>query len=128
MHLMQRPELPDVARRLRAVMTLLGMGVIEKFAEYLGVPRNVVSNWVNGYNQPQIDDAYRIIKLVPGLTLEWLYLGDAGMVPPAIKGKLDIILEAHQQGLEVPAVRPEPMSQMAPMPKVRRRAGQRETT
>jgi transcriptional regulator with XRE-family HTH domain len=125
---MQRPELPDFARRLRAIMSLLGMGKIERFAEFLGVPRNVVSNWVNGYNQPRIDDAYRIIKLVPGLTLEWLYLGDAGMVPPVIKTRLDITLEAHEQGLEVPAVAPEPVAPPVPMQRVRRRVGQRETT
>lgn len=92
--------------RIRVVMRKLGLQ-IDDLAHALGVHRSAVSNWVNGYNQPKIELSYKLIKLLPGLTLEWIYLGDDQMVPGPLARELQILIEAHEQGLEVPASEPE---------------------
>jgi len=93
--------------RIRAVMRKLDLQ-IDDLAQELKVHRNAVSNWIHGYNQPKIELAYKLIKLLPGLTLEWIYLGDDQMVPGPLARELSILIVAHEQGLELPASEPEP--------------------
>ena len=98
-----------IGGRIRAVMRKLGLQ-IDDLAHVLGVHRNAVSNWVNGYNQPKIELTYKLIKLIPGVTLEWIYLGDDQMVPGPLARELSTFIVAHEQGLDVPASEPEPES------------------
>lgn len=103
---MEKTHAKAVGGRIWAVMTKLDL-TIDGLAEALQVHRNAVSNWVNGYNLPKVELMYQLTKMLPGLTLEWLYLGDPRMVPLNLLTHLDIFTQAEAQGMEVPRVRPE---------------------
>lgn len=107
----------SVGKRIRSLLKRADLS-IENAAAHLGVHRNAVSNWINGYNMPQVGLIYDLIRLVPGVTLEWVYLGDDRMLPaplarelgcgPPLSDKaareLAILIEAERQGLPVPQV------------------------
>jgi transcriptional regulator with XRE-family HTH domain len=64
----------DLADRLRKALRTSGVGAIE-MADYLGVSRNTVSNWINGHTPPR--DAYlRLWALRTGVPFEWLERGE----------------------------------------------------
>jgi hypothetical protein len=89
----------DVARRLRAVMHTQDLPLVQDLALFLGVRRSRVSAWLNGYNLPRVEEMATLISLVPGLTLDWIYLGNADAVPL----KFAIRLQAALDGMDCPA-------------------------
>jgi transcriptional regulator with XRE-family HTH domain len=100
---MTKTDRTEVGRRVGAVMTKLGMS-IDDLAKALDVHRSAVTNWLYGYNQPQVAVAYELVKMLPGVTLEWIYLGDDRLVPGSLSRDLDIIIGAKAQGLAIPKV------------------------
>lgn len=95
-----------VGERLRALQKHLELVTVDAFAAAVGAERSATSNWLHGYNLPRVPQMARLIDLVPGLTLDWIYLGKADALPV----KLAIKLEALLEGMEVPVVSPEPAS------------------
>lgn len=76
----EHPEVPqfDTADRLRKALRNSGVGA-QEMADYLGVNRNTVSNWINGHHPPR--GAYlRLWALRTGVPYEWL---ESGEVTPA---------------------------------------------
>jgi transcriptional regulator with XRE-family HTH domain len=100
----------DVARRLRALMAHLDMQRVQDLAASIGAERSAVSNWLNGYNLPPVALMAKIISIEPGITLDWLYRGEAGALPV----KLAIRLGALESLVAVPEVAEEPSSPKAP--------------
>jgi transcriptional regulator with XRE-family HTH domain len=68
----------DVADRLRKALREGGVGVAE-MADYLGVSRASVSNWINGRVAPSIQ-TLRLWALRTGVPYPWLLSGE--MAPP----------------------------------------------
>jgi transcriptional regulator with XRE-family HTH domain len=109
---MEKLDPYGVGLRVRALLKKTGLGV-EGAAELLEVGQTAVRNWTNGYNMPTPAAASELVKTIPGLTLDWIYLGDDRLLPQQLARELQIILEAQLQGLEVPEVPPEPDCQPA---------------
>ena len=68
----------DTADRMRKALRVAGIGVSE-MADYLGVSRTSVSNWINGRVPPSIQ-TLRLWALRTGVPYPWLLGGDT--VPP----------------------------------------------
>ena len=98
---MKAPNAHEIGLRIRAILRKRGLS-LEEGARLLGVPRNVLSNAVNGYNTPKHGLGLAIVQLLPGLTLEWLYWGNGRLVPSRLSRELSIFVEAYRQGLELP--------------------------
>lgn len=71
----------DLADRLRKALRTSGVGVGE-MAEYLGVARNSVGNWINGHHPPD-KRTLRLWALRTGVPFEWL---ESGEVAPTNSG------------------------------------------
>jgi len=88
-----------VARRLRAVMSELGMNR-RQFAGFLDVAEGKLGNWLgNGAkaNMPAEEAMVLLCEKAPGLTLDYIYRGVLDHVPMA----LAIRLQAWEQGVPV---------------------------
>lgn len=107
---MKVPNAHEIGLRIRAILRKRGLS-LEEGARLLGVPRNVLSNAVNGYNIPKHGLGLAIVQLLPGLTLEWLYWGNGRLVPARLNRELGIFAEAFRQGLELPEAPAEPDDQ-----------------
>jgi len=75
---MTTPVIPefDLADRLRKGLREVDLGVAE-MADYLGVSRNTVSNWVNGRIVPG-RQSLMLWAMRCGVDYEWLTTGRAG--------------------------------------------------
>lgn len=60
----------DVADRMRKALRHADLGVAE-MADYLGVSRTSVSNWINGRVEPSLQ-TLRLWSLRTGVSLEWV--------------------------------------------------------
>lgn len=74
-----RPRVPakfrwDTADRMRKALRVSGVS-IEEMAEYLGVSRRSVGNWIGGRVDPSVQ-TLRLWALRTGAPLEWLHHGD----------------------------------------------------
>ena len=78
----------EIADRLEATRSALGMTAIE-FARAAGISIAAYSNWVNARGRPGLTQAIRLAT-VHGLTLDWIYFGDASGLPLRISTRLDI--------------------------------------
>lgn len=112
---MQAPNAGEVGMRIRAILRKRDL-TIEDAVRYLDVPRGNLSNAINGYHLPRHALGRALVKLLPGLTLEWLYWGDDRLVPGQLARELAIFIEASRQGLELPVVREEPAEASARAP------------
>jgi transcriptional regulator with XRE-family HTH domain len=66
----------DQADRMRRALRTSGVGV-QEIADYLGVRRNTVSNWINGRVNPSTQ-TMRLWALRCGVPYEWLTTGMPG--------------------------------------------------
>jgi transcriptional regulator with XRE-family HTH domain len=98
-----------VGQRLRALQKYLKLETVRDFAERVKAERSAASNWLNGYNFPRVSSMAVIMDLVPGITLDWIYLG----IPDAVPMSLAITLTALVDGEKIPVVAPEPASPAA---------------
>lgn len=64
----------DLADRMRKALRSSGVGVME-MADYLGVARNTISNWINGHVAPS-KQSLRLWALRTGVDFEWLQTGE----------------------------------------------------
>jgi len=104
--MMEKPNPKEVGLRMRAILRKLGLSV-ENTAAELGMRRERLSNSVNGYVLPRYETVYALQKLLPGITLEWVYFNNDRLVPGQLARELAILVEAFRQKLELPEVGPE---------------------
>ena len=64
----------DTADRLRRALRISGVGV-QEMADYLGVGRTTVSNWISGRIEPR-PAMVRLFALRTGFPYEWLLTGE----------------------------------------------------
>jgi transcriptional regulator with XRE-family HTH domain len=74
----------DLADRMRRAMRVSGVGV-QEMADYLGVARNTVSNWINGHIVPS-RQTLRLWALRTGAPFEWIERGAVGDSGPGGDG------------------------------------------
>lgn len=103
---MENPDPQEVGLRLRAVLRKLGADSVKGGARMMGLPRNVLSNWLNGYVLPKLGHMRELTLRLPGLTIEWIYWGDDRMMPAVLARELAIFVEAFRQQLELWEVEP----------------------
>lgn len=65
----------DLADRLRKSLRIAGIGV-QEMADYLGVSRGSISNWISGRNRPSAP-TIRLWALRTGVSYGWLRKGEA---------------------------------------------------
>jgi transcriptional regulator with XRE-family HTH domain len=95
----------DLADRMRKALRTAGVGSIE-MADYLGVARTTVSNWINGHVQPS-KQSLRLWAMRTGVSFDWLQTGENPHQLDADEGVARMLprLDSNQQ----PAgYRPEP--------------------
>lgn len=73
----------DIAERLRWHVALEG-GDQEEYAKRAGLKRQQVSNWLTGKGRVSVDGALALHKTY-GLSLDWIYLGDAETLPRTLR-------------------------------------------
>jgi transcriptional regulator with XRE-family HTH domain len=66
----------DQADRLRRALRVSNMSVSD-MADYLGVTRNTVSNWINGHTPPSTQ-SLMLFAMRTGVPYEWLETGTSG--------------------------------------------------
>ncbi len=64
----------DLADRMRRALRVSDLGV-QEMADYLGVARNTVSNWINGRIVPN-KQSLRLWAMRTGVPLAWLETGE----------------------------------------------------
>lgn len=103
---MEKPIPQEVGLRMRGILRKLGLSVPAAAAE-LGMSRERLNNSVSGYVLPRQETVYGLQKMLPGITLEWVYFGNDRLVPGQLARELGIFVEAARQRLELPVVLPE---------------------
>lgn len=93
----------DVARRLKAVMEDNRLETVDELSDYMAATRSATSNWLQAYYLVPMANAIEL-KRRTGVTLDWLYDGDARAMSPGANIRLTAILE----GLTPPHIHPEP--------------------
>ena len=96
-------DLPD---RMRKALRTSGM-TVQEMADYLGVTRTTVSNWINGHVPPS-KQSQRLWALRTGVSFDWLQTGENPQQLDADEGVSAMLprLDSNQQ----PAgYQPEPM-------------------
>lgn len=81
----------DLADRMRKTLRISGVTVGD-MAEYLGVSRNTVGNWINGHIKPSIQ-TQRLWAIRTGVPFTWLQTGEEPGAGPDGEG-------VRHQGLE----------------------------
>lgn len=119
------------SRRLRAIMAHLQMKTVQDLADHVGGTRSQVSNWLNAAtsgNPPPVPYMLRLIELLPDLTLDWIYRGDADNLPHGLAVRLIALTEGDptpsvpdDQDPEPPAQAPVADRDRGVAPKHRRR-------
>jgi len=122
---MENPDPHEVGLRLRAVLRKLGVDSVNGGARMTKLPRNVLSNWLNGYSLPKLAVVRELTLRLPGLTLEWVYWGDDRLMPAVLGRELAIFVEAFRQQLELWEVSPEPAAPESEEQPVRRKQAER---
>ena len=85
----------EVARRLRALQQAIGGGVPiphEGMANYAGCERTAWKNYQSGLQsglRPLPPENAAKLKMRFGITLDWIYMGDAAHNPPDLQAKID---------------------------------------
>jgi hypothetical protein len=92
----RKPNPREVGLRLRAILRKLGIS-IEEAAAQLEEPRGNFSNCINGYQLPRPEIAYELEKLLPGVTLQWIFFGDDRLLPGKLARELTIFVEGFRE-------------------------------
>lgn len=78
-------------RRLRAARLALGMEQ-SAFASRAGIPYNTYNNYESGVSRPRVDFALAL-RNIYGITLDWIYCGDASSLPARL---IDAMVEQRR--------------------------------
>ena len=83
---MSQQGLEAIAARLRALRAAVAPSQAE-FCRRLGVATNTWNQYEKGNSRPDLDHATKIARTF-GVTLDWIYLGDASGLPHALALRL----------------------------------------
>lgn len=92
----------DLADRMRKGLRIADMGVAE-MADYLGVARTSVGNWINGRVRPGTQ-TLRLWSLRCGVPYEWLVEGECAVRDLNPEPAGSVLLETIEAGLDGYAV------------------------
>jgi hypothetical protein len=88
------PESTHV-ERIHAIMDVLGFQYANVFAMELGVSQSRLGNILAGKPLSK-EVALKIVRKCPGMTLDWLFLGDPRYLPYELAIRLDAALRARK--------------------------------
>lgn len=101
MDVLEQGRIPrwDLADRLRKSLREAGLGV-QEIADYLGVSRYSVRNWINGHNRPSAP-TIRLWAMRTGVSYGWLRKGEgwrptAGELAGALPGEVGQLRKEHR--------------------------------
>lgn len=80
-------SLPAIAARLLATRLALGYEKQKDFAAKAGVSPTAYNNWEGAVKRPGVEAAIQLCTAF-GLTLDWIYRGDASGLPHGLAIKL----------------------------------------
>jgi len=92
----RKPDPQEVGLRLRAILRKKGISIREA-AALLEEPWSNFGNAVNGYQLPRPEVAYELEKLLPGVTVQWIFFGDDRLVPGQLSRELTIFVEGFRE-------------------------------
>jgi hypothetical protein len=92
----RKPNPKEVGLRLRAILRKLGIS-IEEAASQLEESRANFSNCINGYQLPRPEVAYELEKLLPGVSVQWIFFGDDRLLPGRLSRELSIFVEGFRE-------------------------------
>lgn len=75
----QERTLSAIGRRLKATREALGLNQ-RQLCQRASVATNTYNQWEKGKSRPELDEAIKLVDEFD-LTLDWIYLGDAGRMP-----------------------------------------------
>jgi transcriptional regulator with XRE-family HTH domain len=92
-----------IAHRLRATRETTGL-TQSQFADRAGIAQDTYNQWESAMGRPGLDEAMRL-RAAYGVTLDWIYLGDASRLPrpPRSESHVPSILIARIQRPRRPA-------------------------
>jgi hypothetical protein len=85
-------DLEEIARRLRALQQALGQVPNEQMAAWAGVTAPAWANYVLG-SRPIPPEAVASLKKRWGITLDWVFTGDAARNDPELQKDIDLALK-----------------------------------
>ena len=109
--MVRKTDPKEVGLRVRAIFRKLGLSV-EEAAEHLNEGRSNLTNCLNGYQLLRPEVAYELEKLLPGVSLQWIYFGDDRLLPAKLALDLGIFVEGFRQKVWKPG--PVPKEPVAP--------------
>jgi transcriptional regulator with XRE-family HTH domain len=80
----------EVADRVRRVQRHLGYETDEEFARALGVTKQRINNVLRGSALGR-DLAVKMVRRVPGLSVDWLWFGNASGMPVGLATELGVL-------------------------------------
>jgi len=78
-------SVPAISARLIATRHALGLSQVE-LCRRTGIATNTYNMWEKGNGRPELDKAFLLCETF-GLTLDWIYRGDATGLPYGIASK-----------------------------------------
>jgi hypothetical protein len=84
----KRPDDSDIAHRLRTLRRVVSGENQTDFALRVGVEVKRWNNFERGYPLSK-EVAFLLVRKVPGLTLDWLWLGNEGGLPVKLQRELE---------------------------------------
>ncbi|MCB7127906.1 MAG: helix-turn-helix transcriptional regulator [Candidatus Brocadiales bacterium] len=82
-------SVPAIAERLHRLRLVFGQNQT-KFCDRTKIAKNTWNQWEKAHGRPGLDHAVRLCETL-GVTLDWIYFGDASSLPHNIALKLDAI-------------------------------------
>lgn len=79
-----------IGKRLEALRKAKKIGSQEKAASAMGIERSRYANWENGTGKIPVDQAIKL-KNLTGVTLDYIYTGDASALPLELAISLGLI-------------------------------------
>lgn len=86
----------SIGQRIIAVRKAMNMTAAD-FARHVGFSTATLSNYETGYRRPELDKAMLLVQKT-GMTLDYLYLGDASGLPLRLTSRMEADREERKAG------------------------------
>ena len=84
------PTFKEIGRRLMLLRRILGLTQVDMAAK-MGIQTSRWNNWEMGVSQIQPSEALRLKRLIPGVTTDWIYGGDASGITLSLAEQIDTV-------------------------------------
>lgn len=95
----------DLADRMRKALRIAGL-TVQEMADYLGVTRTTVSNWINGHVPPS-KQTQRLWAMRSGVDFDWLVTGENPH--QAVPDEGSVLLPRLDSNQQPAGYKPEPI-------------------